>query len=211
MGKILRLLQGSRLITDWERRYPAQETLATIEKRQQSRVAGRLRSLSEWYGLASREISLVAVVKRAADVAGELPNTRVVPVGMPQGMQLEARTNRVMKRNSTPRRTCFIDIASQLEPDGGMPGQDKQQRATRSIAAPYAMISGGHTLSSGAFRSRVMQLVEFLKHMEDLEARQRVIVERTLEAASTGNAPAGPWLKIARRTLVSWDEVKGES
>jgi hypothetical protein len=52
LGKTLRLLQGSRLITDWESRYPAGEALATIEKRQQSRVAARLRSLSETYGLA---------------------------------------------------------------------------------------------------------------------------------------------------------------
>ena len=90
LGKILRLLQGSRLITDWESRYPAQEALATIEKRQQSRVAERLRSLSETYGLASREMSLVAVVKRADDKTGDLPLTRVVPVGMPQDMPFGA-------------------------------------------------------------------------------------------------------------------------
>lgn len=48
-------------------------------------MAGRLRVLSETYGLASREMALVAVVKRARDSAGELPETRVVPVGMPRG------------------------------------------------------------------------------------------------------------------------------
>ena len=53
-------------------------------------MAARLRSLSETYGLASREMSLVAVVKRAGDVAGHLPDTRVVPVGMPQGMKFGA-------------------------------------------------------------------------------------------------------------------------
>jgi hypothetical protein len=40
--------------------------------------------LSQTYKLASREMSLVAVVKRAGDRPGELPETRVVPVGMPQ-------------------------------------------------------------------------------------------------------------------------------
>jgi hypothetical protein len=49
IGKILRLLHGSRLITDWESRYPAREALAMIEKRQHSRAAVRLRSLSETF------------------------------------------------------------------------------------------------------------------------------------------------------------------
>jgi len=78
------LLQGSRLITDWESRYPSSEALAPLEKRKQSRVAARLLELSQTYGLASREMSLVAVVTRPGDRAGELPETQVVPVGMPQ-------------------------------------------------------------------------------------------------------------------------------
>ena len=77
------LLQGSRLITDWESRYPGAEALAPLERRKQSRVAARLLALSQAYGLASREMSLVAVVTRQGDRAGELPETRVVPVGMP--------------------------------------------------------------------------------------------------------------------------------
>lgn len=78
------LLQGSRLITDWESRYPSAEALAPVEKRKQSRVAARLLALSQTYGLASREMSLVAVVTRPGDRPDELPETRVVPVGMPQ-------------------------------------------------------------------------------------------------------------------------------
>lgn len=83
-GEALRLLRGSRLITDWESRYPSEEAVAPLEKRKQSRVAARLLELSKTYGLASREMSLVAVVKRMGDRPGELPETRVVPVGMAQ-------------------------------------------------------------------------------------------------------------------------------
>lgn len=90
VGDTVWLLQGARLITDWESRYPSLEALAPLEKRRQSRVAARLRELSQIYGLASREMSLVAVVKRAGDHAGELPETRVVPVGMPQDTQFGA-------------------------------------------------------------------------------------------------------------------------
>ena len=83
-GDAVRLLQGARLITDWESRYPAAGALASRDKRQASRVAGQLRQLSETYQLASREMSLVAVVKRAGDRPGELPDIHVVPTGMPR-------------------------------------------------------------------------------------------------------------------------------
>ena len=84
------LLQGSRLITDWESRYPSVEALAKLEKRQESRVAQRLLALSRTYGLTSREMSLVAVVTRPGDRPGDLPQTRVVPVGMAQDIAFEA-------------------------------------------------------------------------------------------------------------------------
>ena len=89
-GQTVRLLQGSRLITDFESRYPSAEALAPLEKRKQSRIAARLAELSRTYGLASREMSLVAVVKRAGDRPGELPETRVVPVGLAQDVAYNA-------------------------------------------------------------------------------------------------------------------------
>lgn len=84
------LLQGSRLITDWESLYPNAEASAPLEKRKQSRVATRLLELSQKYGLASREMSLVAVVTRPGDRPGELPETQVVPIGMAQDMDFGA-------------------------------------------------------------------------------------------------------------------------
>jgi Ca-activated chloride channel homolog len=89
-GEAVRLLRGSRLITDWESRYPSAEAVAPLAKRQQSRVAARLLELSQTYGLASREMSLVAVVKRTGDRPGELPVTRVVPLGMAQDTSFPA-------------------------------------------------------------------------------------------------------------------------
>ena len=47
IGDTLWLLQGSRLMTDWENKYPPKEALATLERRQQNRVAMRLRELSQ--------------------------------------------------------------------------------------------------------------------------------------------------------------------
>jgi hypothetical protein len=91
------LLQGSRLITDWESRYPSAEAWAPLEKRKQSRVAARLVTLSQTYGLASREMSLVAVVARPGDHPGKLPETQVVPVGMAQDTKFEAYFRRQVR------------------------------------------------------------------------------------------------------------------
>jgi hypothetical protein len=71
---LIKRLQGAKLIADFETGYDRLDTAA----RQQ------LLELSKHYGLASSELSLVAVVKRADDKAGDVPKTKIVPVGMPQ-------------------------------------------------------------------------------------------------------------------------------
>ncbi len=220
-GQTVRLLQGSRLITDWESRYPAEQALAPLERRKQNRVAQQLSALSRKYGLSSREMSLVAVVKRAGDRPGEIPETRVVPVGMPQDVKFDAYFASpppmpVCAQMPEPRKSTFamqdlfqmfrrphtnslddslMDLASQLEPDGGMPGASASERAGRSVAALLAFVSAGHTLTSGVFRSHVARLVEYLN---STKVPDRTAVELALAAARSGKVPPGDWLAIAR-------------
>ena len=77
VGETLRLLEGARKITDLECRL-------TGTDRKADRIRERLQHLGEKYGLANREMSLVAVVKREGDSEDGVPKTIVVPVGMPQ-------------------------------------------------------------------------------------------------------------------------------
>jgi Ca-activated chloride channel homolog len=242
-GEAARLLRGARLITDWESRYPSVEAVAPLEKRRESRVAARLLELSRTFGLASREMSLVAVVKRAGDRPGELPETRVVPVGMPQDVEMsaylrpdpkiayalspaaptvcaalnlfdaaagEGSGGRLLSRQrskSTPK-VDLVDLAAMLEPDGGMPGDSPEMRAGRSIAAVLAFVAEGHTRTSGAFRLHVTRLVGFLKSLtaaSDVEAR---LIEAALDAASTGKAPGGKWLLLAREPGTRWKDIE---
>jgi len=79
----LRLLQGARIISDFESRCLPVNGRGAAARREAIRADGQLERLSIEYGLASSAMSLVAVVKRAGDVAGELPKTRIVPVGIP--------------------------------------------------------------------------------------------------------------------------------
>jgi len=94
IAETLRLLQGSRIISDFESRLvPAFDPEA---KRELSRVERRLRQLSLEYGLASSQMSLVAVVKRSGDVKDQIPSTRVVPVGMPADTEFASVFGRKM-------------------------------------------------------------------------------------------------------------------
>lgn len=264
IGETVFLLQGSRLITDWESRYPSAEALATVEKRKQSRVAARLRELSQTYGLASREMSLVAVVTRQDDRKGELPETRIVPVGMaqdtafhayfqnqmPAGMtaslspraapllsvmagpepteftsilhETAAPFSRVLRsRRKTPAmhsaetagatgaaEDVLLDLASRLDSDGGIPGKNREERASASVMAVLAFLSQGHTLTGGAFRSHVARLVSFLKSVTGLSSPQQRIVAAVIELAQKGRAPAGEWITVAQAAGNHWKEVE---
>lgn len=87
LASTLKLLQGARIISDFESRYQPAERHDAATRREASRGRERLLQLSREYGLASSEMSLVAVVKRASDVAGEVPKTRIVPVGIPSELE----------------------------------------------------------------------------------------------------------------------------
>ncbi len=260
-GDAVWLLQGARLITDWESRYPAAEALAPLEKRQQSRIATRLRELSQTYGLASREMSLVAVVKREGDRAGQLPDTRIVPVGMPQDTRFEAYFHapvtmaaptgapmarfammspgmmpptppaqpasvaggglsglfRKVRMTSATRPMAplppassddsLLELASDMDSDGGMPGSNLEARALASTFALLAFVANGHSSTEGAFRSHVARLLHFLEQLIALDPEKRKIVERALMAARQGQAPKGDWLRLARSSDDRWNAL----
>ena len=86
-GGTLKLLQGACIISDFESRIQEAGRRTAVAGRETARVHERLLELSREYGLASSAMSLVAVVKRAGDVPGEIPKTRIVPVGIPSELE----------------------------------------------------------------------------------------------------------------------------
>jgi hypothetical protein len=119
---------------------------------------------------------------------------------------------------------ALLDLASELEPDGGMPGANPSARLARSIAAIFAFVQEGHTISTGPFRSHVARLVGFLKSAAGLSNAEKALVERTITAASTGRilsrslAAAGAecrHLLVEGREIVSrrrspFDDARGD-
>ncbi len=81
----LRLIHGSRIITDIDSKITVE-----TNSRQEDRLERLLEKLSQEYGLSSRVMSLVAVVTRKDDVAGKLPKTMVIPVGMPEDISFDS-------------------------------------------------------------------------------------------------------------------------
>ena len=110
-GETLRLLRGARLIADLEARMAGEDGETgskTLKKREAERIRTRLIGLSEAYGLVSRPMALVAVVKRAGDKPGDLPVTRVVPVGFPQDVEWGGYfVNSIMAADAGPNNMLY--------------------------------------------------------------------------------------------------------
>lgn len=90
LGETLKLLQGARLITDAEAVEPEPDLRTGIRRRREQRHSRLLEELSREYGLASCAMALVAVIERPSDKPGELPTTKIVPVGMPEDVRFDA-------------------------------------------------------------------------------------------------------------------------
>jgi Ca-activated chloride channel family protein len=232
LGETLRLLTGARLITDLESRYAEAGEGGAAARRQEGRLDRRLEALSQTFGLASRRMALVAVVERAGDRPGEIPETKVVPVGMPQDTQFtsyfrpgtampaaapgmlfslarplarpmaegmprislmaasDAELSEMLEMVTGPSvEDTLLELAARIEPDGGMPGRDEEERVQATILALLCFLADGHTERSGTFRSHVARLMAFLETARGLHP----LVGEILELARRGRSLEGDW------------------
>ena len=117
----------------------------------------------------------------------------------PRFSRLDALRGMFRKSQPAPSGTApesidddLITLASQLEPDGGMPGQNASERSARSVALLLALVAAGHTITTGAFRAHVARLVQYLTSLN------RRTFDVAIQAASTGKVPPGDWLAVVR-------------
>ena len=101
-----------------------------------------------------------------------------------------------------------MKIASELEPDGGLPGKDISDRAARSAAALLAFVGAGHTESQGAFRLHVQRLLTFLRSLAGLPAAESELIRAVIGAAESGKAWEGKWLKLALGDRGIWPALR---
>jgi hypothetical protein len=103
----------------------------------------------------------------------------------------------------------LLDIAASIEPDGGMPGATPDERLLRTLAALMAMRAAGHTETSGAFRSHVRRLAEWLeRNLEALSGRHREGAEAVLRLVRRQEPVVGGWMLLAQRPSPNWEELE---
>lgn len=218
-GEIVRLLTGARLLADLESQ--AGDTISEAFEQQ-------LQGLSLEYGLASRAMALVAVVERPGDEAGVLPETRVVPVGLPLGVEFESyfalpasrlrSAQKVPYQQPAARQACarprlpvdeLLELAVAIEPDGGMPGSTEEDRVLATLLALLRFLGQGHSTASGSFRPHVEQLVKFLQaHVSSLSRDRGAVVEAVIEMAEAGQSLPGEWGTVAGSAATKWRQIR---
>ncbi len=246
LGEALKLIQGARLTTDAE--------MMDDEKTETRRSAARLVKqrekrwiqLAEEYGLANPAMSLVAVVERAGDQPGDVPVTRVVPVGMPQDTEPEsyfsavspqmiscATSYRAKVHGVAPpdmlnvaERYCerripydsfmqqvamnvpaasedvedtvldgYFTTMGNVEVDGGLSGQDMEERIARTLAVLLVLIQYEHDTGNAFFTAHMRRMTEFLRAHEDhpLPEEQAALLRQALDAIDNNQVPEGDW------------------
>jgi len=158
-GETVRLLQGARLITDLESRYLPYGEAA--EKRETERIKKRLVALGEAYGLANREMALVAVVERPGDRRGDIPKTTVVPVGLPQDVEMGAYFSR-----SQVMHAAGPVLASMAMPSDArmVRGRFTKGRASERVLYDMAYLTAANELEdSDAGRNPLIDLAASLE------------------------------------------------
>jgi hypothetical protein len=115
-GETLRLLRGARLITDLEAQIVSCPH-GSAESRQNSRLEHRLDAISRDYQLASKMMSLVAVVDAVRDRGGMVPRTHVVSTGLPRSADLGLAARHSSSSIFSPGARVVLYCKSSLEED----------------------------------------------------------------------------------------------
>ena len=99
-------------------------------------------------------------------------------------------------KQTTSTEDIMLQLASRIEPDGGMPGQDDEERWVTTATVLLCFIAEGHTAKSGAFRMHVQKLIGFLKAAPSTATDER---KRQLVAlVETETNLSGNWQERAR-------------
>jgi len=94
-----------------------------------------------------------------------------------------------------PEADLLIRLAGLIEPDGGMPGRDEEDRWIASATVLFCFFAHGHTEQTGAFRAHVQRLLSFLKNSPQTSADLRK--RRLVELAELGTVPKADWDELA--------------
>jgi Ca-activated chloride channel family protein len=141
----------------------------------------------------------LARMARRTDLASSTAHFRLADA-WPRTLRSLMRVTEQLAKEAADR---LLELAAQIEPDGGMPGDSEEERVQATILALLAFLAEGHTEVSGIFRSHVRRLMEFLES----KVHVHPVVARILALARRGVSLEGDWL--ARRPSPDlWAELE---
>ena len=187
LGETLRLLRGARLITDLEAQIGA-PPVGVVAQREHKRLEGRLEAISREYQLASKAMSLVAVVDAVQDLSGMVPSTRVVPVGMPTS----TRSDSYFGRSLDIYDQCF---------GGSTSGMRRSVRDHDEVASDSLIdrsIASSMEVSARAMKSSVNRKLSCIDSCAELESPSPALARKTPPQYLT------PEERIIRADAESW-------
>jgi hypothetical protein len=94
----------------------------------------------------------------------------------------------------------LLDVASRLEPDGGLPGENHEERVLAGLLALLLSAAEGHTARGGAFMPHVQHLLAFLQAADPspLTGERQKLVRTIIQRLSQDAKLPGPWLALVQ-------------
>ena len=102
----------------------------------------------------------------------------------------------------------LFELASRLEPDGGMPGREPKHRVLNSFVVLLCLLENGSSFDKGPFRAHICRLTTFIKARaaDLLPAAQSDHVLHVLDRAGEHwHPPAARWTEFAKSLLGKGD------
>ena len=99
----------------------------------------------------------------------------------------------------------LVELAALLEPDGGMPGDNPEERLLASLLALLAFHAEGHSRRRGPFARHITRLLAWLKQadLSTLSEEQRDIVTRVLDAIDAKRPVPGFDTEVAADVILN--------
>ena len=108
---------------------------------------------------------------------------------------------------------ALLELARQIEPDGGLPGKTDFQRLVHTLLALLTFLHEGHTATVGAFRLHVHRLIRFLEtqKLPKLDEEERRTARNVLRWARAGGKV--PWnlqelLQLQHKEQEAWGQIR---
>ncbi len=194
-GETLRLLRGARLLTDAETE--SETSSAAAGRRGRLRELRRVERLSREYGLASQAMALVAVIERTGDKPGEIPETQVIPVGLPEGMEVTSSAiSPMMHPPASARRALSMKLQAPFEPLTPVPCERRATPAAKRADFPGWPVSrpGNEALEDELFELAASLESDGGMPGKTLEKRVLASLLALLAFAAAGSTPeSGPF------------------